>query len=293
MGEFHDAVAALESLDQQRRGRPKRDPSDRLQGKIVWTAWILAEGGESSLRARYLLSRIGQEDALAMRSDEINLYRKGSRSLSRSRQALLVKAHPRLASVLGWPLRLLSPQGMTLRTLDASMRPFLVDGFPSPLYVFPGDEAGPRVANRRLISYLDLERLYERGDAYGFFAIAAAYRMFHLKRLHDSQWTAARYLIKALPGLCREAYVRPHAEDAVALTKALLVLLPDTSFRIEVDEEVLWQQIAGVDHQPCRQLRLAAADEGRTLEEPADPIVPYAYRRCKPGEVPLMLSGAG
>lgn len=105
----------------------------------------------------------------------------------------------------------------------------------------------------------------------------------------DSQWQAARYLIKALPGFCREACVRPHAEEAVALTKALLVLLPDTSFRIEVDDKVLLEQIDGA-YEPSRQIRLAAAKECLTVEKPADPIVSYAYRRCRPEEIPLMLS---
>jgi len=75
------------------------------------------------------------------------------------------------------------------------------------------------------------------------------------------------------------------------LTKALLMLLPDISFRIEIDDQVLWHQIDAVVHQPCRQIRLS--ERGRPYEAPADPIVPYAYRRCGYDEMPLMLSRAG
>jgi hypothetical protein len=289
MGALHDAFADLPG-----RGRPKRDPNDcdTLHAKIVWTAWTLAEGGEDSLQARYLLKRVRQDDPLALRSDEINHYRDGSRTLSRARQERLVARHPTIEPVLRWPLGLLSLRRQNLRTIEASIRPFLVDQWPAPLYDFPGDDAERYEANRGWISYLDLERLYERGDAYGFLALAAAYRGYCLTQ-HGSQRTAACYLIKALPGFCRHPCVRPHAKQAIALTRELLRLLPDFSFRLEVDNNVLWHQINNVVHQPCRVLRLIAAESGQVIEEPAEPFVPYTYRRCRPGEEPLLLAGSG
>jgi hypothetical protein len=228
-----------------------------------------------------------------MRSDELSCYRDGSRTLSRARQKRLVARHPAVGPILNWPLGLLSLKNMGLRKVEASIRPFLIDGWPSPLYDFPGDDAERYAANRQWIPHLDLERLYERGDACGFIAIAAAYRVYHLKRQLNDQRHAARYLIKALPGFCRHPCVRPHAEQAIALAKELLRLLPDFSFRLKVDNDVLWQQINNVVHQPCRVLRLIAAKSGQVIEEPAEPFVLYTYRRCRSGEEPLMLAGSG
>ena len=178
------------------------------------------------------------------------------------------------------------------RLAQKYLKSSLEEAFIWPRHVFPGDEDAIGALNRRPIGYLDLERLFERGDDFGFFTILAAFRLFGLEKECDQQWYAANYLIKAAPGLCRLSFVRPFSEALIDLIDHLLVLLPDTSFVLEIDREEMRRQIFAATHEPSRDMRLAALAEGTRIEEPPDPIVPYAYRRCLPEERPMLLAGS-
>lgn len=286
MGELHDLHLRLDPL----RGRAKRGPSDALHAKILWSAWVHAEGGEDTIRDRYTLGRNAVESDLSIRSDEIHLYREGKRSFSPPRLKQLVRLHPSLECIANWPLRLLSPRKLSSKQLEHLINPYLLGSEYFPGYEFPGDRESKREPLRRCTSYRDLERLFERGDTYGFFATAEAYRGYHLEHRPDSQWFTARYMIRSLPGFCRHPFVRPHAEDAVSLVKHLLKLLPDTSFRIRIDDSMLWHQIDAEIHEPSHEIRTAARTDGRVIEEPADPVIHYKYVRCRPSEAPLFPS---
>lgn len=228
-----------------------------------------------------------------MRSDEFAAYRQGKRSLSPHRCQQLGARYPAIAEVLQWPFALLSSHRWKLKAIDAWNRRYIDD--PDPIWgrhTFPGDDLNFDL-NRRPVALFDFEGLYERGDAYGFFALAGAYRMYEVQRQPDRQWHAAYDLIRALPGICRDERVRPHAEEVISLTKRLLILLPDTSFRIKVDDDLLWHQIDDPLHEPCREIRLNAGKRGLAIPEPVSPIVPYRYKRCSPHQRPLLLSGGG
>lgn len=295
MGMLHDALTLLERSQQPLGGRPRRDPTATLHAKIIWSAWVYAEGGEGLIRDRFMLRRSGVDSGLSIRSDEIAAYRQGARSFSRARTEQLVALYPALGPIIEWPTMLLSAQELSAQRIEELMRPYRVeptwpDLDPYAQYLFPGDKDSERAPVSRRLASRDLERLFERGDPYGFFAIAEAYRSYHLDRSYDNQWFAARYLIRALPAFCRHPFVRPHAGLAISLVKRLLILLPDTSFRIRIDDQTLWRQIEATVHEPCRELRLEARTGRHLIDEPAEPIVHYKYVRCDASEAPVLPS---
>jgi hypothetical protein len=278
--ENYDALGSLQ-YDPPKRGRPQRSASKRLHDKIIWSAWTIAEGGDPLLRTRLLLRRGGRDDPLSMRSDAFNQYRRGERSLSRSKLECLIARHPALATVVGWPMHLFDLHPLAQSQIHASMEAFVVEEEilpfhpPYVVYRFHNDDARPFAPNRFPVPYLCCQYLYERGDAYGFLAIAAAFRLHHLRGDANGLWDAGRYLVKALPGFCREPSVRPHADDAVALTENLLRLIPYSCRPLQIDQEILGQQINSMHHQPCRELRLEATKAGLQRDEPADPIISF------------------
>lgn len=286
MGALRDS---LNRLNQPQRGRPRRDPAAALHAKIVMSAWIHAEGGKGTIGG-CTSRRKGPEDELDMRSDEISAYLRGKRSFSKSRLRQLAQRHPSLAPVIDWPISLLSERELSARQISRLMGPYLVGPPRIPGYQFPGDDASARAPVRSYTAFRDLERLFERGDAYGFLAIVESYRSYHLDRLQDDQWFAARYMVRALPAFCRHPFVRDHADDAIKLAKRLLVLLPDTSFRIKVDDHLLRRQIEAVSHEPCRALQFLPGSQARIMDEPQDPVIHYKYVRCRPGEGPILPS---
>ncbi len=282
----------LDQAGPPQRGRPVPSESLRLRDRILWTAWSLAEGGEQILRRRYVVSRETADGPLAMRADEFDAYRQGRRSISSTRLRHLLSLHPSLREVALWPTVLLDRRPTTKRAIEAWLARFRIA--PSlvgvPRYLYP-DGTFSDQENRNPVSEDDLERLYERGDAYGFFALLAAYRLYHLERRSDRQWYAGRYLIRALPGICREPCVQPHSELLIAITLDLLALLPDTSVPIAVDTKLITQQIHDPFFEPCRALRLQAREHGEIAPDPRDPIVPLRYEACASEEAPLLLAG--
>jgi hypothetical protein len=276
MGEFLDAIQRIEAATRTTRGRPSLDETARLHARIVWNTWALAEGGEDQLRSRYVVHRDSTDDPLIMRSDEFGAYRQGLRLLSRQRRRLLEARHATVAEVFQWPLEVLSERRLRFEVCDGWNRRHMSNPHPGwGRYSFPGDVAGSGYSRRPIVPF-DLEGLYERGDVYGFFAIANAYRIYDAQRYIDSQWHAAHYLVRALPGVCRDARVRPYASDVISQTKKLLRLLPDTSDRIVVDDSALWNQIDSPVHEPCWETRIAAAASGIHISEPASPVVQRA-----------------
>lgn len=292
MGEFAETIEALGS-PQKVRGRPARSAADQLHACIVWQAWRLAEGGDDRMRARYLLQRSSEDDPLVMRSDEWSAHQQGMRSLSALRQAMLATRHPELEDVLRWPLGLLDGYVKRRSTAKRWVSQYTEQNDPSFLnrYIFPGEASDSRSAALGPVLCSDAHGLYERGDAYGFFALAWAFHTYHKRGMADSRWYAAYWMIRALPGLCRDPRVHPFAATAIALTKDLLRLLPDTGRPLHVDDNILFHQINGAEHEPCRSIRLKEASVGRVLPEPDDPVVSYRYVRCRPDQAPMMLAG--
>ena len=290
MGSFFEATRGLNSPS-ARMGRRTRSTIEVLHSRIIWSAWCELEGGEAALHAKYRSRRNGGDPDLAIRSDELKSYCSGRRSLSDVRKTVLAARYPRLSRVMQWPMQLFDVGLASKKLVQAYLKPNLEEGLIWPRHVFPSDAAGPDALNRRPIKYMDLERLFERGDDNGFFTILAAYRLFDIERERDQQWHAARYLVKAAPSLCRLKFVSPQADLLIDLIESLFVLLPDTSFRIEIDRTEAWRQIRAIAHEPCRDIRLAAAADGVQLEAPPDPIVPYTYWNCFPDEQPLLLAG--
>lgn len=293
MGELHEACQALQAMQCSNLGRPAADASARLHSRILWNIWTLVEGGEEELRARYVLRRDSLDGPLMMRSDEFSAYRQGLRSLSLKRREHLALHHPQLEEALKWPLAALSHREWDMRTVVGWNRLFACSaGLLGDRYSFPGDEASTE-ENRVPVMAYDLDRLYQRGDIYGFLMLACAYRLFHLQRLADRQWYAANYLIRALPGACRDPRVRPCAHELIILTKQLLRLLPDTSFPIHVDDSVISSQIQAAVHEPCYLMRRAAERHGIHIPEPVSPVIPYRYRRCAAHQQALLFASDG
>lgn len=291
MGEIFDSLNSLASRQRAHRGRLAQDDADRLHNNITWNAWVLAEGGEHELRNRFVLQRDRGDDALLMRSDEFAAYARGCRALSPPRRELLLKRYPGVGDVLSWPVVALSLRERTLPNVNGWRKQYLnPDIGPDGAYCFPGDPEACS-ANRRPLWPEDIEGLYERGDAYGFLILICLFRMYHLRREADRQWHTARYMIKALPGMCRDPRVRPVSSEVIRLTRKLLVLLPDSSFRIEMDEELIVQQIDDLCHEPCRAVRLEAERGGQYIPEPREPIVPYKYTKCAYEHAAVMLAG--
>jgi len=293
MGELHEACQALESMQCSNIGRPASDASDWLHSKILWNTWALVEGGEEELRARYVLRRDSLDGPLMMRSDEFSAYRKGLRSLSVKRRTHLALHHPQFGEVIKWPLAALSHREWDMRTIVGWSRPFTCSsGLLGDRYSFPGDETSTE-ENRVPVTAYDLDRFYQRGDIYGFLMLACAYRLFHLQRLADRQWYAANYLIRALPGACRDPRVRPYADELIILAKQLLRLLPDTSFPIHVDDRVIRSQIHADVHEPSYLMRRAAERRGVHIPEPVSPVIPYRYQKCAAHQRPLLFARDG
>lgn len=293
MGELHEACQALQAIQCSNLGRPASDASDRLHSRILWNTWSLVEGGEEELRARYVLRRQSLDGPLMMRSDEFSAYRQGLRSLCLRRRKQLALQHPQLGEVLKWPLVALSHRESDMRTLVGWNRLFMSSaGLLGDVYSFPGDETSTDENRVPVLAY-DLDRLYQRGDIYGFLMLACAYRLFHLQRLADRQWYAANYLIRALPGACRDPRVRPYAHELIMLTKQLLCLLPDTSFPVHVNDSVIWSQIQADIHEPSYLMRRAAERRGVHIPEPVSPVIPYRYQKCAPHQQPLLFARNG
>lgn len=293
MGELHEACQALQAMQCSNLGRPASDASDRLHSRILWNTWSLVEGGEEELRARYVLRRQSLDGALMMRSDEFSAYRQGLRSLSLRRRKHLALQHPQLEAVLKWPFAALSHREWDMRTVVGWNRLFTSSaGLLGVRYSFPGDTASTD-ENRLPVMAYGLDGLYQRGDIYGFLMLACAYRLFHLQRLADRQWYAASHMIRALSGACRDPRVRPYAHELITQTKQLLRLLPDTSFPIHVNDDVIWDQIRNDVHEPSYLMRRAAERRGVHIPEPVSPIISYRYQKCAPHQQPLLFARNG
>lgn len=280
MGELYDSLSALEARQQRRRGPLPPDDVDRLHDHLIWGAWIRAEGGLEALRARCVLQRSSSDDPLQLRSDEFAAYAARRRFISPARRKKLAERYPDVGVVIDWPIAALSLRQRSQSVMKEWRQRYLDHGIGlDGAYRFPGD---PQYCteNRRPLWPEDCIGLYERGDAFGFLILACLFRWYHKRGNADRQWSTAQYLVKALPGMCRDSLVSPHFEDVILLTKRLLILLPDCSILTEIDEDVVRRQISAPQHEPCYKLRRASADAGHWIPEPADPIVPYTYSRC-------------
>jgi len=304
MGFLLDATRLVSS--QPKGGRPKKDRSTILHGKILWSAWVAAEGGEDKLIRRHGLTRAQNADGFGLRADELGLLRNGRLSLSPGRLAALGKMHPTVGQVISWPFALLTSGPLSAGTLRKLMAPFIQGDSSFLEWDSPVIRANSRFRTYRFgsphdqvccgseggIVYHDLERLYERGDPMGFFAIVEAFRSKALNRDTDSQWITAHWMIKALPGLCRHSAAKPHSAEVIALTNALLRHLPDTCWPIQIDEHILHSQIAAALHVPSRNARDRAAALGKTVPEPLEPFVHHKLIHCDEMEAPALPSFA-
>jgi hypothetical protein len=171
------------------------------------------------------------------------------------------------------------------------MRPYFFRHWPfgeGDLWSFPEDAESDE-PNRRLVHSGDFERLYERGDAFGFLGLVASYRIAHLSKSVDSQWLAATYMVMALPGFCRSPNVREHWKLVTAITQDLLQLLPDCVMPIHMDIDILRDQIFALTHEPCRSLREQRKRSGMPVAPPENPV--RLNRNRKTNDFPFMIAG--
>lgn len=290
MGFLRDCLTQL-AASGSKGGRPRKTPSEMLRNKVLWSAWVLAEGGEDLLIRRHRLHRTSDQDGLGLRTDEISRLREGELGFSKSRLRMLKRIHPSLGAVMAWPFALLSPSEVGKKALQRTMAPFLMKGDYFSFYAFGANEAPPEAyATNEAIAYQDMERLYERGDPMGFFALVEVYRSKALKRETDRQWIAAHYMIRALPGFCRHPAVRAHADAAIQQTKELLKLLPDSCWPIAVNEGILHEQILSAEHIPSRIARINRAKLGEFIAPPKEPFVHHRLIVCEEDESPAFPS---
>ena len=87
--------------------------------------------------------------------------------------------------------------------------------------------------------------------------------------------------------------MRPYAHELITQTKQLLRLLPDTSFPIHVNDDVIWDQIRNDVHEPSYLMRRAAERRGVHIPEPVSPIISYRYQKCAPHQQPLLFARNG
>ncbi|WP_369943128.1 hypothetical protein [Xanthomonas medicagonis] len=290
MGFLHDADAYVGRKPSGSGGRPAKSRIEILHARIVWEVWSILEGGENAISDRHSLNRSKRVDSLGLRQDEIVRLREGKLTLSASRREQLKMIHPGLAPVMAWPMGLLSPTTIQTRRLEELIAPFLTKGPAFPTYAFPDDPLSDRPRSKGLISYQDSERLYERGDPMGFFALVETYRARALERDTDAQWFAALYMISALPGLCRHPAVKPHAAAVIHQTKYLLRFLPDACWPIRLNENVIYQQIASPVYEPSRVERINRAKRGDPVPEPDAPYIHYRLVRCHSRQSPIIPS---
>lgn len=290
MGMLHDMEMCVGEQRRPRVGRPRRDAVIELHGKMIWTAWTYMEGSECALIDRHGIRGGHQTDGLGLRADELSALRSGRHSLSESRCKQLIAYHPDLLPVLSWPMALLSEGVILGDALSKIMAPFLRDGSFFKTYQFPGDSEATRLALRATVSRHDRERLYERGDPFGFFALVETFRTKGLERDTDAQWFAARYMIKALPGLCRHPAAKPYSMDIIARTKFLLRMLPDTCWPIRINEEIIYRQIGSDSHEPSRLTRLEEKTLGNDIEAPEEPFFHHRLASCDEASEPILPS---
>lgn len=290
MGFLHVSLTQL-GTSGSKGGRPRKTSSQSLRNKVLWSAWALAEGGEDLLIKRHRLHRASQQNSFGLRADEVSHLRAGELGLSESRLQTLQKIHPSISTVMAWPFALLSLSRLTKKEVRQTMAPFLVKQKYISVYDFGADQSPPDApATDHAIAYRDMERLYERGDPMGFFALVEVYRSSALGRDTDRQWIAAHYMIKALPGFCRHPAVRAHADAAIQQTKALLKLLPETCWPIAVDDGILHEQILSAEYIPSRIARIKRAKLGEFIAAPKDPFVHHRLIVCDEDESPALPS---
>lgn len=292
MGELHDLLLDFR-LHRPQGGRPEVHLCKKVHNRLLWDAWCRLEGGEEELRARRVFRNGSPDGPLMMRNDEFSAYRTGSRSMSRARSDALSEEYPALADVLRWPLGAFNTHRISRSELLRWHDRYVQNAHPGwGRYAFPGD-ATSQDARRRPVVLQDVQGLYERGDIYGFLTLVCIFRLHHVDRLADRQWQSARQLIRALPGACRDDRVRPYADILIALTKDLLILLPDSSFPVQVDDEEVWRQIRSPIHEPCYDVRRIAASMGSYIPEPPPPWVPFTYGKCRRDQEPMLHSRGG
>jgi hypothetical protein len=223
----------------ERRGRKPRDASSIIHAKIAWRALMSCIPPELSAAER----QDWLSDLVTARSDALRLYTSGQRSISDSRQKQIAIEHPAIADVFRWPFWLFRRAKVNLREVRGWLDQYrddyvLLEELPIERYILR-DADGLPISVR----CGDLMWIREVGGANAFFVLAAKFHEYGCLGLVDMQWRAGRYLISSMPSFCRNAHVRPYADNLIDLVEDLLRLLPRCALRYGVDRDAVLRQI--------------------------------------------------
>lgn len=291
MGNFFETIQTLES-GKAGHGRPHYDAVDDLIAELQWAAFCHSAGSEEMLMRHHSDTTTSSSETLVFRKDELEAYRTRHHHMSYSTLQRIGERYVDLQAFFQLPLRLLSTRRVSKHTVLQLMRPYLLrrasftDAYQ---WDFPDDMGGTSL-NRQLVQSDNYEGLYERGDMFGFMGLVASFRLAHVLKETDEQWLAAHYMIMALPGFCREAFIRPHWQSVLSATRNLLRLLPDCVMPIQPNLRELSFQIFAQDYEPCSARRRLQAREGICLRAPEVPVHSIVCTQCKRDQEPLMLS---
>ena len=240
----------------RRRGRPPKSGVGILADRVRWTAAVLAAGSNGEV-VRYSreLRPIGLE--LRRIQARISDYELGLRGMSATWWQRLVHRFPSLKMVARYPFGLLELSPPTSRYLQGLQRLYVTKGEYLDRYRAPRVRSSDSAVHLFLSQsargkcHYNQQELCWRGDAFGFFALLAIYRMHAKSGEVEQQMITAFHLVNALPGLCREPVMYPHRLCIISsVGKLLSATLPFGVVPFGVDVSVLLQQIEATSFSP-------------------------------------------
>jgi len=122
-----------------------------------------------------------------------------------------------------------------------------------------------------------IEGLVLRQDIYGYLACLISFRIAEMRGLVDWQHSAARGVVRCLPGACLNPYVFPHWKALASATCSVLHLLPNCT-SVDIDLAIVEEMVESAT--PYMM--------GSSL----DPLVAYLRVRCAPDQASLLV-GSG
>jgi len=179
-----------------------------------------------------------------------------------------------IAFIYSLPLwELLTNKPISRKKLGALTDSFRTDHFLLP-YNFPDNKYLTREEREPLptVGLTNSPRLVDRGDIYGFMAIAALVREEELDQDPYSDCVHIANLIRALPAVGRTILLKEHFD---LLCKAVVLLKnrsprPEKLFRVHW--KIIKQQAADPLYEPCREFQ-ERDPSTRRFVTPADPLV--------------------